>query len=300
MDKCKRILRKLLFPRTFIAFWLVNVSAIALGYIFCNGKQAELIGYIFYAISAYTLVIVCVRIPGIVKCVREKLYSNKYMNRYLTEKELRIRVSMYRGLIINNGFAIFQVVMGVLYQSNWLYVMAGYNFILSVMRFILVRRDQEDKRQESDEERRRQGMHSYKVCGWLMLLLNSAISCIVIMIVFEQHVIRYPGFMIYAIAAYTFYCLIVAIINVIKYWRRGNPVFSAVKRLGLAKALVSLFTMQVAMLTQFGSEDVVFQRVANGATGFLVCSSIMAMALLMISDVKKEFQVINKVKCDGK
>lgn len=300
MDKCKQILQKVLFPRTLVVFLLVNISAIALVYIFCNGKQAEVIGYIFYAISAYTLVVVCVRIPGIVKRVREKLYSNKYMKRYLTEKELRIRVSMYCGLIINNGFAIFQVVVGTLYQSKWLYVMAGYNFILSVMRFVLVRRDQEDKRQESDEERRRQGLRSYKKCGWLMLLLNSAISCIVIMVIFEQHVIRYPGFMIYAIAAYTFYCLIVAIINVVKYWRRENPVFSAVKRLGLAKALVSLFTMQVAMLTQFGGEDVLLQRIANGATGFFVCSSIMAMALLMISDVKKEFQVIDKVEYDGK
>lgn len=184
--------------------------------------------------------------------------------------------------------------MGVWYQTAWLFAMAGYSTILSSMRFILVYRDLTDKKTENEEEKRIRGLNSYKICGWLMLLLNIAISVIVIMVVFEKQEISYPGYMIYAISAYTFYYLIKAIRNIVRYWHRYNPVFSAVKRIELAKALVSLFTMQVAMLTQFGENGDFSYQAANGATGFAVCIIINTMAALMLSGVKKDYALIEE------
>lgn len=218
----------------------------------------------------------------------EKL--KKYANKYLTEKELRIRVSLYGGLAINICFAIFKVMMGALYQSKWLFAMAGYNTILSLMRFILVYRDRTDKEVESNEEKRTRGIHSYKLCGWLMLLLNVAISVIVFIVVFENQTIEYPGFMIYAIATYSFYCMTMAIINMVKYWHRNNPIFSAVKRIEMAKALVSIFTLQVAMFTQFGTGEGADVKIANFATGGTVCIVITAMAVLMLVGARKDYR----------
>ena len=199
-------------------------------------------------------------------------------------------MSLYGGLIVNICFAIFKVVMGAMFQSSWLYAMAGYNVVLSVMRFILVHRDQTIRKMEDDYEIRWQGLHSYQVCGWLMLVLNSAISVIAIMVVFEDQTIVYPGFMIYAMAAFAFYCLTMGIINMVKYWHRNNPIFSAVKRIGMAKALVSIFTLQVAMLTQFGSGDYLVNRLFNAITGFVVCTIITVMAILMLVGVKKDYK----------
>lgn len=293
MYKWKRILWKLLFPKTILIFLLFNLSFVLLVYAFCGENCPEAVAYISYIVSAYTLTVVCARMSGIIKKVKKRLYDNKYANRYLTEKELRIRISLYGGMVMNICFAIFKVVMGAMYQSKWLFAMAGYNTILSGMRFILIYRDQTNKKEESDYEKRVRGLHSYRVCGCLMFLLNVAISVIVIMVVFENQTIDYPGFMIYAIAAFTFYCLTMAIINMVKYWHRYNPVFSAVKRIEMAKALASIFTLQVAMLTQFGGNDSFDARFANGATGFAVCVIITVMAFLMLIDVKKDYELIN-------
>lgn len=294
MDKVKKILWKLLFPKTVLIFLLFNASVLLLIYAFLGKDCPEVVAYISYAVSAYTLTIVCARVPGIIKKVKQHLYHNKYTNKYLTEKELRIRISLYGGLALNIGFAIFKVVMGVLYQSKWLFAMAGYNTILSGMRFVLVYKDQTDKKKETENERMLHGLHGYKVCGWLMLLLNTAISVIVTMVVIDNQTIVYPGFMIYAIAAFTFYCLTMAIINMVKYWHRNNPIFSAVKRMEMAKALVSIFTLQVAMITQFGETDGVDYRIANGITGLAVCIIITVMALLMLTGVKKDYRLIGK------
>ena len=293
MDKWKKLLWKLLFPHTILIFFLFNVSVLLLLYAFWGKDCPEPVAYISYGVSAYTLTIVCARVPGIIKKVKKHLYHNKYTNKYLTEKELRIRISLYGGLVINICFAIFKVVMGALYQSKWLFAMAGYNTILSVTRFFLVYKDKTDKKEETDYEKRLHGLHGYKVCGWLMLLLNIAISVIVAMVVIDNQTIDYPGFMIYAIAAFTFYCLTMAIINMVKYWHRNNPIFSAVKRIGMAKALVSIFTLQVAMITQFGEKDGFDYRIANGATGFAVCTIITVMAILMLTDVKKDYEFIS-------
>lgn len=289
-DRCKKIFLKILFPKTILIFLLFNISLFMLLYAFTVKDCPPAAAYCSYALSAYTLVVVCARIPNIIKEIKKHLHRNKYTNRYLTEKELRIRVSLYGGLLLNICFAVFKVVMGVLYQSEWLFAMAGYNTILSIMRFILVYRDQSDKSKENDYERRIHGLNSYRVCGWLMLLLNIIISVIVAMVVFDNYIISYPGYMIYAIAAFTFYCMTMAVINMVKYWHRHNPVFSAVKRIGMAKALVSIFTLQVAMLTQFGENSNFDHRIANGATGFAVCVIITLMAALMIIGAKRDYR----------
>lgn len=290
MDKWKKVLWKFLFPKTIWVFLLVNIAVFLLVYALCSGQCPEVLAYFSYALSTYALVTVCVRIPRIVRKVRRGLYGNRYTRQVLTEKELRIRMSLYGGLAVNVCFAIFKVVMGAMFRSSWLYAMAGYNVILSVMRFILVYRDQTIQKIEDEQEKRRKGLHSYHVCGWLMLLLNSAISVIVMIVVIKGQQIAYPGFMIYAIAAFTFYCLTMAIINMVKYWHRHNPIFSAVKRLAMAKALVSIFTLQVAMLTQFGSDDAFMNRMMNALTGISVCVVITVMAVLMLLEVRKDYQ----------
>lgn len=326
-EKWKKVLWALLFPHKFLIFLLVNISAALLIYAFVDKNCPATVAYISYGLSAYALTVVCARMPEVFKKTKQGIYKNKYANKYLTEKELRIRISLYGGLVLNICFAIFKVVMGALYQSKWLFAMAGYNVILTVMRFVLVYRDQTDnlvrnkvdkqvtkqtnkpvKPMKTDYEKRMWGLHSYKVCGWLMLLLNIAISVIVVIVVFDNQRITYPGFMIYAIAAYTFYCLTMAIISMVKYWSRSNPVFSAVKRIGMAKALVSIFTLQVAMITQFGSGEgmnsmstqlaagegmsSMSTQLANGATGFAVCAMINVMAILMLVGVKKDYKEI--------
>lgn len=293
MDKWnqwKKVLLKLLFPHPVLIFFLVNISAALLFYAFLGKNCPPAVAYASYALSAYVLTVVCVKMPAIIKKTKGKVYKNKYANKYLTEKDLRVRASLYNGLLINIFFAIFKVVMGVLYNSAWLFAMAGYNVVLSILRFILVYRDQTNRKEVTDYDKRLQGIKSYRTCGWLMLPLNIAVSVIVVMVVVDNQTIVYPGFMIYAIAAFTFYCLTMAIINMVKYWHRQNPVFSAVKRIGLAKALVSIFTLQVAMLTQFGGEAGMSTRLANGATGGAVCVLTLAIAILMIIDAGKDYK----------
>lgn len=293
MSKWKEMLWKILFPGTFFVFLLFNAAVVSLSYVFICHKETEVIGYLAYILSFYALVVVCARIPGIVKNVKNGLYQNKYSYRFLTDKELRTWFFAYFSLILNAVFAVFKVVVGHLYNSEWLYAMAGYHMLASVMVFVIVYRDRTHK--ETEEQKRIiHGLHSYELCGWFMILMNTAISVIVFMVVFKEHTITYPGFTIYAMAAFTFYSMTMAIINLVKYRRRHNPVFSAIKRISLAKALVSMFTLQVAMLTQFSTGNGMMTRLLNLATGSVVCASIMALAVFMLLGVRKDYREVKR------
>ncbi len=121
----KNRLKKILFPHVALVFILFNVTVAGLITIFVKGWELHFLSYFFYVLSCYTLTIVCVRIPGIVKKVNQLLHKNKYTDAYLTNADLRIQISMYRGLVIGIVFATFKIILGFVYDSSWFFAMAG-------------------------------------------------------------------------------------------------------------------------------------------------------------------------------
>lgn len=291
----KEQLKKILFPHELLIFLLFNISAVGLVFIFMNGMEAHLLAYVMYMIAFYTLVIVCVRIPGIIKWWKRVLHENKYTDRYLTDKDLRMRISMYRSLLITFIFATFKIILGFVYDSSWFFAMAGYNVILSLMRFILIRQSQ--KKGISEYEERIRGLQGYRVCGWLMMVLNVAVSVIMFMVIVQRQVIQYNMIVTIGLAAFTFYCFTMAIINMVKYRDRKNPIYAAVKRVDMVKAIVSIFTLQVAMLTTFQGQGAELNTgLMNTLTGIAVTIAINTIAALMIAGVKGDFRELENVE----
>ena len=287
----KEIIKKILFPHTFIVFLLCNVSIAGLVYVFMHGMERQPVAYVVYTISSYALVTVCLRIPGIIKYVKKILRANKYTDMYLTDKDLRMRISMYRGLVITFVFALFKVVMGFVYNSSWFFAMAGYNVVLSLMRFVLVHSLQ--KKGLSEYEERRKGLQSYWICGWLVMILNVAVSVIMFMVIVQEQTIQYHMIVAIGLATFTFYCFTRAIIDMIRYRKHKNPIYAAVKRIDMVKAIVSVFTLQVTMLTTFRGEGTVLDiRSLNIFTGVMVTIAINTIGAMMIARGKKEFRTL--------
>ena len=292
MNKLEKF-KKFIFPHPIIIFILFGFSLISLIYVFLYKLEMHPIAYVLYMIAFYTLVVVCVRIPGIVRWVKEKLHANKYTDLYLTDKDLRVRISMYRGLLISFIFATFKIILGFVYNSSWLFAMAGYNTILSLMRFIVIFRSQ--KKGLSEMEERKRGLRSYQVCGWLVMVLNIAVSVVMFMVIVQKQTIEYHMIVTIGLAAFTFYCFTMAVINMVKYRDRKNPVYAAIKRIDMVKAIVSIFTLQVAMLTAFnGQGEAVDVNLMNTLTGVAVTIAINTIGAMMLAGVKGDLQALTE------
>lgn len=293
MEKIWRICKKFLFIHSVIIFFLVNISIVLLVYSLGYPDANPIIAYISYFLSAYTLTVVIIKLPPIIKKIKSGLYGNKYSGRYLTDSLLRAKISLYTGFCVSIIYACFKLGMGMYLRSVWLGAVAVYYIILTVIRFGLLKRYRRSTKYEDIAALRLYGLKSYRFCGILMFLLNIAVSGLVIQMIWKNESYKYPGFLIYATAAYAFYCLTMAIRNIIKYRRMEQPILSAAKMLSFACALMSMLAMQTAMLTQFGHGQENFARLMNSLTGGTVCLLIFIMAVWMIRKANREIAACN-------
>ncbi len=203
----------------------------------------------------------------------------------MTDVRFRTGVSLGQGLFINLFYIAIKLFSGIYYRSTWFIALAAYYALLAVLRFMLVRHV--SVRDETLELRR------YRLCGFALLLMNQALAVLVIFMVYQNKGFNYPGLLIYAMAFYAFYAVITAIINVVKTRRHNSPILSAAKAINLVAAMVSILSLETAMLAQFGGDnDPMFRKVMIGATGGGVCTIIVGMAVYMIWRSSKNLKTI--------
>lgn len=293
MKKLKHIVLKLLFPHKAIVALLVIVSAAGLTYVFTNSKETHLIAYITYPLSFYALCTVVALIPDLVKRSGEKVRSDPRAVKYFAEQDTRMRSSLHRSTALNLAFGLFKLILGIYYRSFWFGAVGIYYMVLSLTRYLLIRKDREIlHRQDSLQLLQWQG---YCIGGGFLLILNATMSGIVFLCIWQNQSYVYPGFIIYASAAYTFYRLTMAIIQNIKLRNHNKPLFLAAKTMDLSAALMSIFALQTAMFTTFGSDtEESVQQLMNTLTGGAVCFIVVCMAVYMLVRAHKEIKAFNK------
>lgn len=91
----------------------------------------------------------------------------------------------------------------------------------------------------------------------------------------------YGSMLIYVMALYAFYVTISGVISLVRTRKYKSPVLSAARVVSLAAALVSMLSLEVAMLAQFGGGEF-FRRAMIASTGGAVCLILVGMASAMI------------------
>lgn len=287
MERFKKILMVLLFPHMAIVIIMVPLAAAGLIYAFAIPGANPYISYAAYAVSAYALTIVCTRMPSIIRWIKKFKNENRYVQIYLSDRHLRMKVSLYNSVTMNTLYAALQFGSGLYYDSIWFYALAGYYVLLAIMRFFLLK---ETLKEKPGENQYMEWLH-YRFIGIILLLMNLSLAVIVFFIVWENRGFEHHYIYTIALAAHTFFSMTMAIINVIKYRRYKSPVMSSAKVISLASALVSMLSMETAMLHAFGAENgPEFRQLMTALTGTGVCVIILAMAVYMIIHGTKEIK----------
>lgn len=281
MQRFKHILRKLLFPGLAAVLISVPVAAALLIYAFLYEAEDSPVAYAAYVISAYSLTIVCAYIVKMPKVdVQAVLHRNPYIHRYLTDVPFKTHISLYLSLGLNMLFAAMKLFFGIWYGSVWFGTLAVYYIMLAVMRFLLLRHV---NRAGIGSDLVSEWRH-YRLCGVILLFMNIALFGVVVLVVQKNEGFHYAGYLIYVVAMYAFYNIISAVRDVIQYRIYKSPVMSAAKAVKLAAALVSMLSLETAMLMQFNTEEnpEAFRQIMTGTTGGAICAIVLAMAVFMI------------------
>ena len=93
--------------------------------------------------------------------------------------------------------------------------------------------------------------------------------------------------LIYAVATYTFYKLGMAIRNLIKARKEESLLLVTLRNISYADALVSLLSLQTALLAAFGQDSGELVPLMNALTGASVCLMILGLGSYMVWKSKK-------------
>lgn len=302
VQKCMKIFRNVFFLPP-IPTLLISLPSYALVlYALTEEGVNPVIAYVSYFLSAYAFTITITGIITIGCFVRrgikehplvKKIVRLPLVNRYLREDTFRAEAALYQGCIINLFYASVKMVSGILYKSVWFVTLAVYYILLAVMRASLLHYVRKIGRNKISE------WHRYRLCGIILLVMNVVLLGIVILVVHQNSGFEYPGMLIYVMAMYTFYAVIMAFWNVVKFRRYGSPVLSAAKVITLTAALVSMLSLETAMLTQFGAtNDPIFRQVMTASTGVGISIIVLGMAVFMIIWSTKQLKHIKTGKGD--
>lgn len=275
----KKLGRRLLFPHPAVLLLICALAAALLVYSFIACSQTHPLSLAAYTLSAYALVLVCLRVPNIVRLVQRFLQENKYYLLYQGDVRLRVNLSLHCAFLFNAAYALFQLCLGLWHRSAFFYATAGYYLLLALMRLALVRHT----RSHAPGEDAPREWRKYRLCGVCLLLMNLALMIFILYFVFRIRTFLHHEITTIAMAVYTFTSLTLAILNVIRYRKYESPAYSAAKAISLVSATVSMLTLENAMLTAFGQDSSeTFRQIILGATGAVVILIVQTIAIYMI------------------
>lgn len=287
----KKIGKKLLFPNVLIILLLAIISAALLVYVFVNGLETAAIAYVSYLISFYGLTVLviylCMVLPKQYRNIKQKVYDNPWGNRYMTDAAFRTKISLHMSLAIHLLYVGMNVVLAFMNKTRWFGILAGYYLILAVMQFLLLKY----AIQKGIGTERQGELRRARVCAIILLNLNFVLSGAVLMILYQNKGFKYQGILIYAMAAYTFYSTIRAVVDLIRYRKYKSPIMTTTKIITLSSALVSMLSLETAMFFQFGQDmNPASRRLMIALTGAGISMAVIGMSAYMIIKTSQELE----------
>ena len=204
------------------------------------------------------------------------------IDRLIKEDNYRAEIFLCLSFVINLLYVLVHMICGYLLFSWWFITMAFYYLVLSTIRFFLIK-----STRQKDLLRQ---WKSFRRSGMALFLFTLALIGMSVLLRLGDKKIIYPGFLLYGVAAYTFYAVVIALVNIAKYKKRQEPIYLASKMINFAAAIVSMFSLEAALTSTFG-DDADFEMLMGMATGLgafvILCTLSIYMILFGTREMKK-------------
>lgn len=291
LKKWGKVIKLFVYPPFVLFVFLLFSAGFLLIYTSTSEKSHSLIGYISYTFTVYVLITVICRIQWCIKQIANAVQRHPITGRFLIDIPYRVQISLFISLIANAAYAIIKLIFGIMYSSTWFITISVYYLLLCSIRFLLLGQTRYFTFGKNKAEEYKQ----YRRCGMLLIVLNITLSGMTIQMVRNHQSYKYPGHLIYAVALYAFYAIIAAGANVVRYRKLKSPIISAAQALNFTTALVSVLSLQTAMLTQF-NRDPSYEKLMNGITSCVICIFIIGIAFYMIAHATMKLHDLDRIE----
>ena len=278
---------KRIFPLGLFREVLLFVGCCAgLLWVFGRGLELWWPAYVLYAVSAYSLTALCIRLPGAMKKGKRWMADHPRVAGVLKNEELKFSLGLFREQLVSFVYGIYKIITGVVIGSAWIGADGIYNLSQGLIQlFQILRRRKPGSMQEQ--------WRSYRLCGGLILLMHLTLTGIVFQMVNWHRVSESGEIMLIATAAFAFYKFITAFVDLARDRRHAHPIDSSVRMLSLSQAIFAIFSLQAGLLHTFGT-GASWEHWMNLAVGCLVCLLTAAMGVYMIRRANREIKTLQE------
>lgn len=271
-----------------IALYILTVGIIVLTVLQLNMEfLPEAAEYALYFVSALALAASVYYLIGDIKYLRNEVVRptverNKFTGRLVSDYRFRTLTFSAMSFGASVVFALFNGIIGITNRSAWYGAMSAYYILLCFMRsgaiwYVRSSFLHKDSEPEIDRE-----VSTCRRSGILLIILGLALGVVVALVTRGEGAKSYPGYMIYVIAAYTFWKVIMSAVNMVKSRKTSSPLLITLRNINHADALVSVLSLENAMLAEFGAEDSAeFSTLMLTITGIVVCAGVMVIGISM-------------------
>ena len=268
--------------------YLLAVGAAAFSVIQVQkGILPQIAGILVYIFAAVSLTAACICLyndlrNGVIEKLLMTVKKTSFGAQFLEDYTFRTILTTMPSFIINVAYTVYNGVIGIVNQSSWFITMAVYYSLLGVMRYHAVNTGRKISRMKDQKLIRKKELAVIKTDGILLLLLNLALSGVVLLTIEKGRAKAYSEIMAISIAAYTFYKTTMAVINMVKVRKMQSPILITIRNIGVADALVSMLTLQTTMLASFQNTSNLDVNRMNALTGMAVCILIALLGISII------------------
>jgi len=320
MNFFKKVWSKLKQPKPiwltvfYLFFALLLAGTIVL---VCLEKEQTIWHFVLYCLAAislsycvYTIVYLA---PKIKNKIISQLQKNKFTNAMLSSYGYRTIIFSIFSFSINIAYVAFMGVFAIITKSVWYISITIYYLVLISMKATVLCfkfRERKYNKKLDNLQNKKENLNienceievagvttlnafdsqekqakALRYSGIMFIFLTLALSGIIVLIYTSNMYFEYAGLLIYAVAAFTFYKLTLAIYNLFKARKQDDQYVQSIRNINLASAMVSIIVLQVALFQAFSPAS--NTSFANGLTGGVVSLIILTLGIIMIVQSNK-------------
>lgn len=263
------------------------------------------IGYVGMAITFFYSAYLLIRfdfknIVSGYKSTKSKLSQKfTFVKRFFNESDFRTLSNNVIGLNLGLCFVLYSAIIGIIFHSIWDISFSIYYLLLVLIRLLIMLCEQRISKNENmvSTEKELNRAKVLRLEGLLLIFVSIALVVPVTLLAMLQKEVVFPMWIAIANACYAFYKIIDCTYSFIKNKNNNNLSIKGIKNLNLIGALVSMLTLENAMIMTFSVsiEESMKIMLILSALAVMVINSIIAI-MTFIDGNKNVNNIVKNVK----
>lgn len=228
-------------------------------------------------------IVLIIRDSGkVMNWIKEHFAKGSLPYRMAADYHFRTFVCITFGIIIGSAYILINMYYGIKDHFIWYLAISVYYIVLSLMRFFILL--QEKNLASTDYNfviKRRKERKTYCFTG-CMIILTAAVMFWILESIADFDANHATGIFIYFVGIYTFYKMIMAILNLRIATRQESYHVKAIRNIGFVDALMSMLHLQIVLIARYGNLQGADYTNLNMRLGSVICIISLAVGISMI------------------